>query len=210
MLIQELKNMMKKRKLRGYGYGYAIKSMLHIFLYDCVRFIPSPIGELARYLVLKIFCKKIESIWIRTGTCFFFPENISIGRRVSINDNVYIDGAGGVEIMDDSGIAFGSAVISEDHEISDPDVPVKEQPKIPGKITIEGNVWVAANCTILKGVTLGEGSVVAAGSVVTKSVPPYSIVGGNPARVMRRRKIPEKEAGDQGSGIRGPDSPSDP
>ncbi len=40
MLIEELKNMMKKRRLRGYGYGYVIRSMLHIFLYDCVRFIP--------------------------------------------------------------------------------------------------------------------------------------------------------------------------
>jgi acetyltransferase-like isoleucine patch superfamily enzyme len=173
--------------------------MLHIFLYDCVRFIPSPIGELARYLVLKIFCKKIESIWIRAGTCFYFPENISIGRRVSINDNVFINGAGGFEIMDDSGIAYGSAIISEDHEIGDPDVLVKEQPKIPAKITIESNVWVAANCTILKGVTLGEGCVVAAGSVVAKSVPPYCVVGGNPARVIRRRKIPEEEILDRGA-----------
>ncbi len=200
MLIQEFKNMMKKRKLRGYSYGYAIKSMLHIFLYDCVRFIPSPIGELLRYLELKIFCKKIESIWIRGGTCFFFPENISIGKRVSINDNVFINGAGGFEIMDDSGIAYGSAVISEDHEISDPDIPVKEQPKLPAKVTIERNVWVAANCTILKGVTLGEGSVVAAGSVVTRSVPPYSIVGGNPARVIRRRKVVDGETMEQRAG----------
>ncbi len=208
MLIEELKNMMRKRKYRGYSYWYSIKSMLHIFLYDCVRFIPSPIGELLRYLELKIFCKKVESIWIRAGTCFFFPENISIGRRVSINDNVFINGAGGFEIMDDSGIAYGCAVISEDHEIGDPNILMKEQPKIPAKITIERNVWVAANCTILKGVTIGEGSVIAAGSVVARSVPPYSIVGGNPARVMRKRELPEDR--DQASGNKEPGSASDP
>ncbi len=196
MLIEEIRSMWRKRRYRGYSFGYVFKTFLHIFLYDCVRFIPSPLGELARYLELKIFCKKIESIWIRGGTAFFFPENISIGRRVSINDNVFINGAGGFEIMDDSGIAYGTAVISEDHEIGDPRIPIREQPKIPAKVTIESNVWIAANCTILKGVTIGEGSVVAAGSVVTKSVPPYSIVGGNPARVMRRRKIPAAEPGE--------------
>jgi acetyltransferase-like isoleucine patch superfamily enzyme len=210
MLIEELRSMMKKRKYRGYSYGYVIKSFLHIFLYDCVRFIPSPLGELLRYLELKIFCKKIESVWIRAGTAFFFPENISIGRGVSINDNVFINGAGGFEIMDGSGIAYGTAVISEDHEIGDPRIPIREQPKIPAKVTIEKQVWVAANCTILKGVTIGEGSVVAAGSVVTRSVPPYSIVGGNPARVMRTRKIPTEEERDQGSGIRGQGSTPDP
>jgi acetyltransferase-like isoleucine patch superfamily enzyme len=156
-------------------------------MYDCVRFIPTPIGEIARYLVLKLFCKKIQSIWIRAGTAFFFPENISIGQRVSINDNVFINGYGGVEIGDDSGIAYGTAIISEDHQIDNPTVPIREQPKIPGKITIKNNVWIASNVTILKGVTIGEGSVIAAGSVVTRSVPPFSIVGGNPARVIRKR-----------------------
>lgn len=205
MFLEELRNLLRKRRYRGYGYGYVIKTMLHIFLYDCVRFIPSPIGEVLRYLELKIFCKKIESLWIRAGTAFFFPENISIGRRVSINDNVFINGAGGFEIQDDSGIAYGTAIISEDHVVGDPRIPIREQPKIPGKITIESNVWIAANCTILKGVTIGRGSVVAAGSVVTKSVPPYSIVGGNPARVMRTRRIPDAECTDQGPRTGDPD-----
>jgi acetyltransferase-like isoleucine patch superfamily enzyme len=187
--------MLEKRKYRGYSFTYVMKSFLFIFLYDCVRFIPTPIGEFARYFVLKIFCKKMESWWIRAGTNFFFPENISIGRRVSINDNVFMNGAGGVEIHDDSGVAYGSALISEDHETGDLDVPIRDQPKIPGKITIESDVWVAANCTILKGVTIGKGSIVAAGSVVTRSVPPYSVVGGNPARVMRKRTAVKKPSG---------------
>jgi len=189
MFIREIRTLMARRRLRGYTLGYTLKSFLFIFLYDCVRFIPTPLGEITRYLVLKIFCRSIQSIWIRAGTAFFFPENISIGQRVSINDNVFINGYGGVEIGDDSGIAYGTALISEDHQIDDLEVPIREQPKTPGKITIKNNVWVASNCTILKGVTIGEGSVVAAGSVVTRSVPPYSIVGGNPARVIRTRRI---------------------
>ena len=188
MIIKEAKNLWNKRKQRGYSLSYSLKSLLYIFLYDCVRFLPTPVGEIFRFLVLRMFCKKIQSIWIRSGTAFFFPENISIGRRVSINDNVYLDGYGGIEFGDDSGVAFGSALISEDHEISNPEILIKEQPKIPGKITIGKNAWIASNCTILKGVTIGEGSVVAAGSVVTRSVPPFTLVGGNPARVIRSLK----------------------
>ena len=61
-------------------------------------------------------------------------------------------------------------------------VNVHDQP-----VVIEDDVWVGANVTILKGVTIGHGSVVAAGAVVTKSCPPYSIIGGVPAKVLRKR-----------------------
>lgn len=192
MIIKEAKNLLKKRKSRGYSLSYTLKTALFIFLYDCVRFLPTPVGEIFRFLVLKMFCKKIQSMWIRSGTAFFFPENISIGRRVSINDNVFLNGYGGIEFGDDSGVAYGTALISEDHAISDPDTLIKEQPKIPGKITVGKNVWIASNCTILKGVTIGEGSVVAAGSVLTRSVPPFTLVGGNPARVIRSIKKKDK------------------
>jgi len=56
-----------------------------------------------------------------------------------------------------------------------------------GNITIENDVWIGLNCTIMGGVTIGNGSVVGAGSVVTKDVPPYSIVGGNPAKHINYR-----------------------
>lgn len=55
-------------------------------------------------------------------------------------------------------------------------------------ITIEDNVWIGECCSILKGVTIGEGSIVGCRSVVTKDVPPYSVVAGNPARVVKRLK----------------------
>ncbi len=58
-------------------------------------------------------------------------------------------------------------------------------------IILEGDNWIGANAIILKGVTIGYGSIVAAGAVVTKSVPPYSIVGGVPAKVIKPR-FPEQ------------------
>lgn len=59
-------------------------------------------------------------------------------------------------------------------------------------VVIEDDVWVGANVTILKGVTIGRGSVVAAGAVVTRSCPPYSIIGGVPAKVLKMRFTPEE------------------
>ena len=60
-----------------------------------------------------------------------------------------------------------------------------------GSIIVKDDVWIGANSTILSGVTIGQGAIVAAGSVVTKNIPPYAIVGGNPARVIKYRFEPE-------------------
>lgn len=63
----------------------------------------------------------------------------------------------------------------------------KKRPEDDQDVTIESDVWIGCNVTILKGVTIGKGSVVAAGAVVTKSCPPYSIIGGVPAKVIKKR-----------------------
>ena len=74
-------------------------------------------------------------------------------------------------------------------------IDVKDEEKLPNQdapVIIEDGCWLGANITILKGVTLGRGSVVAAGAVVTKSFPPYSIVGGVPAKLIKMRFSPEQ------------------
>lgn len=73
------------------------------------------------------------------------------------------------------------------------DVTVSEKlPENDQPVTIEDGVWVGANVTILKGVTIGRGSVVAAGAVVTRSCPPYSVIGGVPAKVIKMRFTEEQ------------------
>ena len=56
-----------------------------------------------------------------------------------------------------------------------------------GDIVIKNDVWIGVNSTILDGITIGNGAVIAAGSIVTKDVPPYAIVGGNPAKIIKYR-----------------------
>lgn len=81
----------------------------------------------------------------------------------------------------------GVSIYAENHNFSDPTSPMKDQGVTVEFVTIEDDCWLASNCIILAGVTVGKGSVIAAGSVVTKDVPPYSVVAGSPAVVIKSR-----------------------
>lgn len=109
-------------------------------------------------------------------------ENIRIGRNVFINQNCTMYDLGGIDIADDVMIGPNVSLLTSSHPIA----PSERRAFVIAKpIVIERNVWIAAGATIIGGVTVGENSVVAAGSVVTRDVPPNSLVGGNPARVVR-------------------------
>lgn len=108
--------------------------------------------------------------------------DISVGRNVFINQNCTFYDLGGIDIADDVMIGPNVNIITSSHPIE----PSRRRNGVIAKpIVIEKNVWLAASATIIGGVTVGENSVVAAGSVVTKDVPPNTLVGGNPARVIR-------------------------
>jgi acetyltransferase-like isoleucine patch superfamily enzyme len=108
--------------------------------------------------------------------------DIAVGRNVFINQNCTFYDLGGLSIADDVMIGPNVSIITSGHPIE----PSQRLAAVSAKpIVIEKNVWIAAGATIFGGVTIGENSVVAAGSVVTKDVPPNTLVGGNPARVIR-------------------------
>ena len=78
-------------------------------------------------------------------------------------------------------------VFSENHVFARTDVTIKEQGVERGVTVIEDDCWIGAGSIILSGVTIGSGSVIAGGSVVTRDVPPRSVAGGNPAKVLKSR-----------------------
>ena len=109
-------------------------------------------------------------------------NEICIGRNVFVNQNCTFYDLGGLHIADDVMIGPNVSIITTGHPLD----PVQRRSVTIGKpIVIERNVWIAAGAIIIGGVTVGENSVVAAGSVVTRDVPPNTLVGGNPARVIR-------------------------
>ncbi|WP_202049612.1 sugar O-acetyltransferase [Sphingomonas sp. So64.6b] len=109
-------------------------------------------------------------------------ENIRVGRNVFINQNCTMYDLGGIDIADDVMIGPNVSIITSGHPVE----PSRRRDFVIAKpIVIERNVWIAAGVTIIGGVTIGENSVVAAGSVVTGDILPNTLVGGNPARVIR-------------------------
>ena len=104
------------------------------------------------------------------------------------------------ELRIGNNVIFGPkpTIITGDHRIDligKHIINITDEEKLPDQdlpVIIEDGVWCGANITILKGVTIGRGSVVAAGAVVTKSCPPYSIIGGIPAKVIRMRFTEEE------------------
>ena len=108
--------------------------------------------------------------------------DIRVGRNVFINQNCTFYDLGGLDIADDVMIGPNVSLITSGHPIA----PSRRRDGVIAKpIAIGRNVWIAAGATVIGGVTVGENSVVAAGSVVTRNVPPNTLVGGNPARVIR-------------------------
>ena len=108
--------------------------------------------------------------------------DISVGRNVFVNQNCTFYDLGGLAIGDEVMIGPNVSIITSGHPLE----PSQRRAFVVAKpIVIERNAWIAAGATIIGGVTVGENSVVAAGSVVTKDVPPNTLVGGNPARVIR-------------------------
>jgi acetyltransferase-like isoleucine patch superfamily enzyme len=125
------------------------------------------------------------------NTVFQGSSVIEFGERSYCAGNCVIASNELVRIGRDVMIADQVTIRDTDHSISSTDIPMIEQGIETAPVIIGDDVWIAHGAMILKGVTVGEGSVIAAGAVVTKDVPPYAIVGGIPARVIRFRKQDE-------------------
>ncbi|MCC8075175.1 MAG: sugar O-acetyltransferase [Clostridiales bacterium] len=111
-----------------------------------------------------------------------FGKNIHIGRDVFINSGCHFQDQGGIVIGDGTMLGHNVVLATINHDLD----PAQDRKNHYAPITIGAHVWVGSNATVLPGVTIGEWSVVAAGAVVTKDVPPYTVVGGVPAKIIKK------------------------
>lgn len=160
------------------------------------RYIPSGIGVILRRIIYRPFLKQMgKKVKIQEAVKIKWPERLSIGNRSSINEFCWIESSGGVSIGNNVWIAPRVSIVSFQHKHTlyyhECSHDFTGGGKILNKIVIEDNVWIGAHSIILSGVTVGEGCIVGAGSVVTHDVPPYSIVAGVPARVIKKINIEE-------------------
>lgn len=127
-----------------------------------------------------------------TGVISNLGVGCSIGKNSGIGAFSFIGAAGGVWIGNDVIMGQRVSFHSENHCFERTDIPIRLQGTTRQGITLEDDCWVGANVVFLDGSHLGRGCVVAAGAVVRGTFPPYSVLGGVPARLIRSR-LPETE-----------------
>lgn len=145
-------------------YSYIPSRKLRLFLYRCCG--------------MRIGKKSV----INMGLYTFSMNKISIGEYTHINRKCFIDGRGSCFIGNNVSISHNVSIVTGSHDFNAKNFYGKYLP-----IKIDDYVWIGVNATILQNVHIGKGAVVAAGAVVTKDVPPYTIVGGVPAKIIGKR-----------------------
>lgn len=137
-----------------------------------------------RYFACRLLFDYIGS-GVDIGKGIRFSYHVSLGKGSSIGDYAYISGQ--VLIGEYVMMAPKCSFIAMNHQF-DEENPLKQIESIKAPINIKDYVWLGYGSIILAGVTIGEGTIVGAGAVVTEDVPPFSVVGGVPARVIKYRK----------------------
>jgi acetyltransferase-like isoleucine patch superfamily enzyme len=127
------------------------------------------------------------SPYILPNVIMHYPMNVEIGNNIFINRGTHITAPEKIIFGDD--VLIGPYVVfnSGNHIYRNRDQLIREQGHDTKPITVEDDVWIGAHAVILAGVTIGKGAVVAAGAVVSRSVEPYTVVAGVPARVIKYR-----------------------
>jgi maltose O-acetyltransferase len=151
------------------------------------RVIGSSIKALRRGVCRQIFNHTGKNINVNSGAYFGNGLKLKIGNDSSIGQNCQI--ANDVTIGCDVMMAPEVVIFSVGHQTSDTRIPMRLQGNTPARpVVIEDDVWIGQRAIILPGVTIGSGSIIGSGAVVTKDIAPFSVVGGNPARVIKSRR----------------------
>ena len=160
---------------------------LRYWLYDLFSNTGGKIGIGIRYVFMKSLLKKCgKNVCIHPYVVIKYPEKITLGDNISIHSFSYLDGFGEISIGDNVSIAHSSSIISSNHTYNNLDLPIKYNPVIKGSIKIQDDVWIACGVRILAGITVYQRAIVAAGAVVNKNVESFTLVGGVPAKVIKR------------------------
>ena len=139
------------------------------------------------YWLRTFYIRSIVGIAIGNETsialsCFFTGNNIKIGSNTVINRSCYLDGRGPLYIGNNVNVSHQTMIHTLTHVVNSPYFHAEARP-----VAILDDAWIGARALILPGVTIGRGAVVGAGAVVSRDVPDFTIVTGNPARIVGER-----------------------
>jgi maltose O-acetyltransferase len=122
------------------------------------------------------------------------PKGLKIGDFCAFGEGTFLTAGGGIVIGNYVATGPDAKIWSVNHRFDDPDIPWMKQGYEHKTVVIEDDVWIGAAAFIKPGVRIGRGAIISAGTILSKSVPAYAIVAGNPGRVVGWRKRPEHPA----------------
>lgn len=151
------------------------------------RWLPRSVGSGWKRFLLRLFGAQIDATAIVYSTAkIYYPANLVMDRYSCLASGVNCYNVALVKIGANTTVSQGAYLCTASHDISDPFNHL-----ITAPIVIEDQAWVAADAFVGMGVTIGEGAVVGARAAVFKDVEPWTVVGGNPAKFIKRRVIKE-------------------
>lgn len=138
-----------------------------------------------RIAALQLFGARIRRpVLVMDGVKVWYPWNLTMEVHCALGSGVEVYNFANVRIGEQATVSQDTYLCTATHDHEDPAMPLRFRP-----ITIGNQAWVAARCFIGPGVTVGEGAVVGACAVVVRDVEPWVVVAGNPARVVRQRRL---------------------
>ena len=138
-----------------------------------------------RNFLLRLFGAKLGSnVHIYGTAVIYMPWNLEVGDWSAVGEHAYIYNLGHVRIGSRSTISHRAHLCAGTHDYENPSMPLLKPP-----VFIGDQAWICADAYVGPGVSVGEGAVIGARAVVVKDVPPWSVVAGNPVRVLKRREI---------------------
>ena len=145
------------------------------------------ISKALRYCLLKAKAKKVgDNLSVGANTIIKHWNNFACEDNVSIHENCMIDCDTNITIGNNVSIAHATSLVAANHTWENPEIPIKYNPITKKGIVIHDDVWIGCGVRILDGVIIGSRSIVAAGAVVNKNVEENSLVGGVPAKLIKK------------------------
>ena len=149
------------------------------------RWLPRSLGCGWKRFLLRLFGARLSNTAVvYSSTRIYAPWNLEMGEHSCLADGVDCYNVDRVTIGANTTVSQKTYLCTASHDITRPDLPLVTAP-----IVIADQAWVAADAFIGMGVTIGQGAVVGARAAVFKDVPPWTVVGGNPARTLKQREI---------------------
>ena len=149
------------------------------------RWLPRSLGCGWKRMLLRMFGAKVDrTAIVYSSAKIYYPANLTMGRYACLASDVNCYNVDKIIVGDNSTVSQGAYLCTASHDISDP-----LNHLITAPIIIEDQAWIAADAFVGMGVTVGQGAVIGARAAVFKDVKPWTVVGGNPAKFIKKRVI---------------------